>query len=324
MTRLIVLGIDALDIELCKEFGVEKAFGSHYKKIDTYANPVVDAPHTRELWPSLITGLHPDEHGIHAVTDSKGVEWGNPLLNYASTLGNAVIPHSVMAKAGKLLRERGAGLDSKDVGYYESREINTVFTGRNYRAISIPNYLTEYDQTHEFDANRDWIWRELLVEREPDSYEPSIPLNQVYGVLQEAFGKRAAHLEASLFQNHELIWVWFGVLDTVGHIDPAISEPMQENWYRIVANYVSGLKKRVDDDTEILVVSDHGLQDGSHTEYASLASESSDAIAEIESVFDVADWIDGKELYSAKQAQDTQTASLDEMKGDLKELGYIE
>jgi len=52
---IIVLGWDGLNLELAERFGVAESFGAHTATIETYVNPATDEPHTKELWPSMIT-----------------------------------------------------------------------------------------------------------------------------------------------------------------------------------------------------------------------------------------------------------------------------
>jgi len=71
--QVVILGWDALDAEVVEQYALAEQFGRP-SKIETYVNPTIDAPHTRELWPSMISGQHPDEHGIYAVSDETGIE----------------------------------------------------------------------------------------------------------------------------------------------------------------------------------------------------------------------------------------------------------
>jgi len=159
---IIVLGWDGLDIELLERYGHGDAFGAHRARIGTHVNEIIDDPHTRELWPSMITGVSPDEHGIHAATEN-GVAWNSSLLRAGSRLATNTIPDDLQAYLGKRLREQGVGLDAKTPAYYREHDIGTVFDGGG-RAISIPNYETDRDRERGLDGNRDALWATI----EPD------------------------------------------------------------------------------------------------------------------------------------------------------------
>lgn len=319
---LVVLGWDALDAELVEQYGLADAFGGHIKKIDTYANPVIDEPHTRELWPSLITGLHPDEHGIHAVTDSDGLEWDSTVLNTASTLANGVVPQRVLDAIGRRLRERGAGLDQKAAGYYSANELPTVFDGGG-QAISIPNYETPEDRAAGLDATRDGVWGELLVDRDGTAgFEPDISVPAMYDVLGREVGRRVGRTLGTVRAGEPLVWTWFGCLDTVGHMAPAVDAPLEADWYQAAADVTATIRARVPDSATVVCVSDHGLQAGEHTDYATVASEDTDAVTAIDSVFDVAEWVQGG-TWRGQRGQAVSADGMRDVKTSLEDLGYV-
>jgi hypothetical protein len=152
---VIVLGWDALDIEVLDELGLGDAFGGQHRRIETHVNPVIGEPHTRELWPTLITGRLPDGHGIHAATEGDGVAWDSPLLNRASAAAQGVVPQAVRTAIGRRLRERGAAVEAYGQEHYRAHGIETVFDAYDSRPISIPNHETERDRRLGLDANRD-------------------------------------------------------------------------------------------------------------------------------------------------------------------------
>lgn len=322
MTQLVILGLDALDIELIGEFGLSGSFGTHQQKIDTIINEQINEPHTREVWPSIITGLEPDEHGIHAVNEDGTVQWDNLLLDVASTVATGIIPKSIRTEIGKRLRNRGAALDAKPHEYYTENEIETVFETTNATALSIPNYLTGRDKRLEFDANRDALWKSLLVDRDgANGYTPAIETDRVYDLLLGEFGRRVGVTYNALQQGESLVFTWFGVLDTIGHIAPTMPVPIQRDLYQIVANQVQLFREM--DDVKTVCLSDHGLQNGEHTDYATVASDDA-AIGEIDHVTDVKDWIEIQHPTPGKEDTSAQTRTQDELKSQLANLGYID
>ncbi len=60
---LVVLGIDALDPELVDPANHPNLTLDTYQSIETI-NSVEGEPSTHELWPTIITGLAPKEHGL--------------------------------------------------------------------------------------------------------------------------------------------------------------------------------------------------------------------------------------------------------------------
>jgi hypothetical protein len=323
MSQIIVLGWDGLDTELISEFGLDGRFGMQQTTIATECNPVIGKPHTMELWPSMITGVGPDEHGVVAVDESDGVEWDNPLLNHAAPLARSVLPQSVVSELGRILRQNGADLDAKRPAYYEDVGVPTVFDDISGRAISIPNYQTAYDRQHKLDANRDELWAALDIDKSPtNAVRPQVDAARVYDILGTALGKRLGHTMQAMQSGAPLVWTWFGVLGSVGHMNPAVDESLQRDWYGVAASVTELVHSMAGPETTVIAVSDHGIQDGVHTEYATLCSDSPDACAAIDHVHDVADWIRASAPTGHSQAGEADETP-EQVQSHLEELGYI-
>lgn len=322
MSQIIVLGWDALDADLIEKYELEDSFGE-LSTIDTYDNPVIDEPHTRELWPSMITGLHPDEHGIHAVSDTDGIDWDNPLIDWLSAVTTGVVPKHVRTAIGKRLRQRGAGLDAKRPGYYREEGIPTIFDDGG-RAISIPNYVTAYDEEHALDGNRDDVWAEILPDRDgAEGLNPNVGVETIWSTLAGAVGDRLGHTIAAIEAGHSITWTWFGLVDTVGHIAPAVEAPLEERAYQLAAKTTETVREMAPQDATVVSVSDHGLQAGEHTHYATLATDDERAHATISHVFDVAYWVE--EARSAGTPTEAgYGVGVEEVTDQLESLGYIE
>ncbi|MDR9382551.1 MAG: hypothetical protein RI560_12895, partial [Natronomonas sp.] len=241
MSRIIVLGWDALDLRAIERFGLGGAFGAHRSKIDTYVNPVVGSPHTKELWPSMITGLHPDEHGVHAARDG-GVNWDSDLLRVGSQLADGVIPDDLKTWLGRRLRENGAKVDSKAAAYYAEHGVETVFD-RGGRAISIPNYRTPGDTARGLDSGRDDLWQSLSVKRSGEGMKPTIDREAVYNLLGSEVGARLGETIQAVASGEPLVWTWFGLLDTVGHMQPALGDDFAREWYEVAAGVTETVRR---------------------------------------------------------------------------------
>jgi len=323
MSQVIVLGWDALDLELIERYGLSDAFGEYDRTIETYVNPVTDEPHTKELWPTMITGLHPDDHGITAADNSDGITWDNDLLNAASTAANGVVPHSLLAYIGERLRDRGAALDAKRPEYYTDKSIETIFDRHGGRPISIPNYETGYDRAHELDANRDRVWAELQVDRSGDVFTPDLDVATIYRILGRELGKRVGQTISAIQQGEPIVWTWFGCLDTAGHMAPAVSAPIAEDWYRLAARVTEFIRQQAAPETTVLAVSDHGLQDANHTQYATLCTDCRDATLSIDTIYDIAPWIDSQQPSAGSTLGTVSEDGRREVHNQLQELGYV-
>lgn len=293
MGKVIVLGWDGLDAELIEGFGLGGRFGLHQTKIETFCNEHVGEPHTMELWPSMVTGVMPDEHGVYAATDSDGVEWDNPIIDLAADVANGIVPQPWLTAIGAGLRDRGIGVNQVDAEYYDQRGVSTVFDGRNARPISIPNYQTPFDEQHGLDADRGRLWQALDVNRKAgDGILPRVDMSRVYDELGSELGARVGLTLQAMHASHDIVWTWFGVLDSVGHIQPAVDAPLQRDWYETAAAVTETVRGAAPPEATVLAVSDHGLQDGSHTHYATLCSHDPAPAADIDGVTDIREWVD--------------------------------
>lgn len=325
MSQVLVLGWDALDLELVEEFGLSGQFGEHEKKIETYCNPIIDEPHTLEVWPSMITGLHADDHGIHAVTENQGVNWDSGALKLASTVANATLPRAWVVELGRRVREFGASVETIDRSYYSENDLETVFDRVGARSIGIPNYETETDRQYGLDPHRNDLWDALDVDRSPETgIRPEVSPETVQAILGDALGKRIGQTVAAIQQGHSLVWTWFGAIDSVGHMNPAVDQPLQERWYRIAADVTQAITAIAPEETTVVTVSDHGLQGGSHTDYATLCSDDPEPLEAIDSVFDVSDWVDD-ELGEAvgRQRLSFDSEKMGGVNQQLEDLGYV-
>jgi hypothetical protein len=321
---IIVLGWDGLDLNLAERFGVVDSFGGHAETIETYVNAQTGEPHTKELWPSMITGLHPDEHGIHAVTEGEGIEWGHPALNAASTLANGVVPKPALNYLGALLRERGAAVESYSRNYYREHDVQTVFDTHGGQAVSIPNYRTDHDRRLALDANRGGVWAELDVDRtgEGTDFTPGVDMTAIHDILGIEVGRRVGLAADAIAAGHPLVWCWFGCLDTVGHIEPAVEASLQRQYYEIAAAQTRAVRALAPDDATVVSISDHGIQQGEHTHHATVASDDHAPVAAIDHVFETADWIRRQDP-GGHDGTAVDADAVDTVNDRLAALGYI-
>jgi hypothetical protein len=314
--QIIILGFDALDAALIERYGLGEQFAST-ERISTYCNPVVGEPHTLELWPSLISGVHADDHGIKAATPGGSVDWDSTAIQLAADAAAGIVPQSIRTAIGRRLRDR-VGLSMTAASEFPAE---TVFDNGG-RAISIPNYQTAYDREHGLDASRNDVWATIIPDRSAaEGMEPQVGLETVWATLTGAAGDRLGHTLAAIQQGHDLVWTWFGLLDTIGHIQPAIGADLEQRGYRLAASIVELVRETAPEDATVVALSDHGLQDGHHTEYATLATDAASAHEEISSVLDVAGWVE-RHRGDVGGTDVGYGDGVDEMHQQLEALGY--
>jgi len=321
--QIVVLGWDALDLELMDTYGVADDFGVRRRKIETYVNEAIDEPHTKELWPTMITGQKPPEHGIRAVTESDGVDWNNDWLRRASRFADGIVPQRLRTAVGSYLESRGAALNKHYAHDYGTQGIETVF-GATDRPISIPNYITGYDERHGLDAHRNQLWGAMALDKtHPDGIQPTVDIDTVQDILGRAVGQRLTHTLSAIQSGAPVVWTWFGYLDSVGHINPTLEYDLEPEAYQLAAAVTQLIRSVVDDTTTVIAISDHGLQAGHHTHYATVASNDPDPITEIEAVWQIADWIRGVDADGQPSPTVDPERSFVEMNDHLEAMGYL-
>jgi predicted AlkP superfamily pyrophosphatase or phosphodiesterase len=324
---LVVLGIDALDPDLVDPTEHPNLTLECHKPIGTI-NSAKGEPSTHELWPSIITGLEPEKHGL---TLEDGVAWENPVLRYGSSAADYLLPDRVQTAIGAwLLNQTDQDAFRVPATYYSEHGIETIFDGRRAATIGIPNYVTDpnvEDREHSLRRQMGDLFR-----RDPGAkggHTSSDPETFYERCLEMVMVRVARTRHALRSQRHELVFGYTSGLDLIGHIAYQ-SSGLQESAYEEVNDVVGELREDLGDDDELLLVSDHGLQDGLHTEEAMVAATAPRLCDSIESVTDVKDTIN-RELrdhnHEPRAPRSSESDILDsegsDVRDQLEDLGYM-
>ncbi|OYR78098.1 hypothetical protein Z052_00010 [Halorubrum sp. C191] len=322
---VVVLGIDALDPELVDPEAHPNLTLAAHRSIETI-DSAAGEPSTHELWPTIITGLRPKDHGLTLKND--GVAWGNPLLESASMLADYLLPDTVQARIGAwLLTNTGADAFRTPATYYAENNIKTLFDGQEATAIGIPNYVVDPD-SEDREHN---LRRSLgdLFERDPDTtggHSSADPYEFYEQCLEMVMVRIARARRAVRSGRHELVFAYTSGLDLIGHVTYDLST-LQRSAYDELDEFVGDLRKDLDDGDVLLLVSDHGLQKGVHTHEAMVAGTNKEMIAGIDSVLDIRAVIEA-ELRAQDHMKDSEKRSFTEaggteVKKHLEDLGYM-
>jgi len=325
---VVVFGIDALDPELVDPEVHPYLTLDRYETIDTILSSV-GRPSTHELWPTIITGLAPEEHGL--LLDD-GVAWDNPLLRTGSNIADHVLPETVQTKLGALLLNK----TSEDAfripaSHYEENGLSTVFDEHDATAIGVPNYVVDTDskdREHEIRCSLGG-----LFERDPDAEtgHTTGDVEEFYDRCMEMVMIRTARIRHALrSRGNELVFGYTSGLDLIGHVShdrPAV----QQRAYEEMNHFVGELAADLTEDDVLILVSDHGLQDGMHTDEAMIASSEGRLLEEVGHVTDVRSAIEselgrrqhrptGREFGSIEGFESENSEAVREQ---LEELGYL-
>lgn len=297
---LLVLGLDALDEGLVEEFGFDGLCLNSSTRMETVAH-VRDEPYTPEAWATAATGLHPVEHGVSTGTST----WDNPLVdalaNYAGHLSM-----STRSRLGNLItRATGAEYTIREV------DVPTMFDGDGRVVHNWPGVARGRE------LKRAWnlMWREGQTEAEFE--------RDILGLAAEQFGWAREML------NHEVAvaGVHVHLLDATGHAYCTEREKL-EAIYRRTAEFVVEIRDALNDDDDLLILSDHGMvvdfyadvddrdrPPGAHS-WRAFASSTAETVPE--TIFDVRGWVDD---HASAILTGRRRLDIDEER--LRDLGYI-
>jgi predicted AlkP superfamily pyrophosphatase or phosphodiesterase len=279
------------------------------------------------LWPTIITGLPPAEHGL--VLDD-GVTWENPFIAAASSVAEYVLPESLRTRLGGwLLTNTDADAFRTPATYYTDNGIETVFEGHESKAIGIPNYVVDTDTEDREHQLRRRMGK--LFERDPTAqggHTSADPETFYEQCLEMAMIRIARVRRARRGQRYELVFGYTSGLDLIGHVSydrPAL----QQRAYEEINQFVGELVADLYDSDELLLVSDHGLQNGLHTDEAMVASTTKELIDDVSSVTDIRQAVEN-ELRTKDHIPDSPWDETDSSDGtservaeQLEDLGYM-
>lgn len=323
---LVVLGIDALDPQLVSTDEHPNLTLLSHRSIETI-NSSAGEPSTHELWPTIITGLRPEEHGL--LLDD-GVAWENPVLRYGSSIADYIISHDLRTRIGGwVLNRTSEDAFRVKAAYYEDNGIPTIFDGHAAAVIGVPNYVTEPN-----DEDREHLLRRSmgeLFERDPSATggHTSADPDRFYERCLEMSMIRISRIRRALrSRRHELVFGYTSGLDLIGHV--SYDRPdLQRRAYSELNDFVGELRNDLGDEDHLLLVSDHGLQDGLHTYEAMVASTSESLATSIESVVDVREAIETELSTSNHQPPQRVSKNIDhdgadsKVREQLEDLGYL-
>ncbi len=321
---VVVFGIDALDPELVDPEEHPNLTLDGYRAIETLSSSRGE-PSTHELWPTIITGLEAKEHGLEL---DDGVAWQSPLLRVGSKAGDYVLPDSVQTQLGALLlNQTSEDAFRTPASYYHKHGLSTVFDDRTAKAIGVPNYVVDPEnEDREHQLRQDMG---DLFERDPESKGGHTSADPVafYEQCLEMTMIRTARIRRALRgKQYELVFGYTSGLDLIGHVShdrPAL----QERAYKELDDFVGELHTDLEEGDELVLISDHGLQDGLHTDEAMIAATDPDIVEGVSSVLDVRETVehelDRYDHTPTPRDDETSIGDSNDVREQLEDLGYM-
>jgi len=312
---LVVLGLDALDAAQVDYFDIGEFKLNTFGNLETFAhqNPI---PHTGEVWPSVATGLQPTDHGITHGGESK---WDNVVVEYASRLMGPYLSMETRADLGRIIR-RLTGAD------WEINETDdpTFFDGEGRHVHNWPGTINGNEVRK--------VWRHIN-----HTVEKGSPQEDFDRKLCATEAEKFAWVEEILNFNTVLVGTHVHLLDASGHAY-ASNEEHYRFFYEKAADYVRSIREAMDDNDEMLILSDHGI----NTEWLENDTAHIDSVSDVghhsfraysastldsrpKDVLEVKEWVE-EHIAPHQREYDRrrERTELDMPEDTLRELGYID
>lgn len=295
---LVVLALDAVDARLVEEFECEHLKLEEHTEMTTIASEARGTPHTLEVWPSIATGVRPDEHGV---VGSNTSSWDNPLLDFVSQF-TGVFSEATRAKLGRVaMRLTGTEFSSGTV------EDENFLEGEGRVVREWPG-ITDSPELIQV-----WEW---VKEADSGGLTTSEFERNVMGTCGAQFGwvRELATPEVNLVASH------VHTVDAFGH-PYATDRDRLRHFYHRLDEYVGELRDAIDGD--LLIVSDHGMKvewldddPGEHSWHAFASTTTGNPPTH---ALEVREWVEAN----------VGSESIDEREMDmptetLRQLGYLE
>ena len=260
INKVLILGIDALEYELVEKWDLKNLKQEEYGKVELpldrkdgyfYSEPV-----TLIIWPCFITGKLPKEHGVDTIIRYPF----NFLYRAYLKLFSGNNEHFTPVKEYKTLRRKI--LDKISRAIYRvsiSREperkdlkSSTIFDMPGAIHLNIPVYdkgaLPSYR-------------RKAIDAIEDKAYRPVFELQCI-----QEFKERTKEVFEWLEKEWRLFMQYFWLLDGIQHV--FYNQPKKiAKFYLMFDEFVGKVREKIDNETLLLIISDHGQKNGIHTNY---------------------------------------------------------
>lgn len=139
--NIVVIALDAADYALAREWDCENILLETHGEIETFTYGT-ETPSTLEVWPSVATGLHPEDHRI--INENEAAQsWGNPVLRMGSKV-TQYLPTTVRSTLGKPFHRAGQKKQFQQTDAPTYLKMDMYFLGqesRQHRTFQKPGIL---------------------------------------------------------------------------------------------------------------------------------------------------------------------------------------
>lgn len=300
MEPVVVLGVDAADYDLARQWNCENLLLDYDAPLKTNSYSV-KVPVTLEIWPTIATGLSPDQHGV--ILNNQG--WNShPVLNVVVDIANR-FPEPVTERlrlAKEIVIDAGSGTPQTDAPHIFDHD----------QVLNWPGITP----SHKWVQEGKWF-NELN--------DGALSVNEFYTNSLWNAGKILVWVVAMAHRSPPIIGAHIHTLDHMGHIYADRPGCLREV-YQQVDSLVGMVAERVD---RLVVLSDHGMQTaavesdsdpGVHSFRALVSSSFTDDLPE--SALAVSSWLEGH-IDASADVSTNDSVAVDAPEEHLRDLGYL-
>jgi len=240
--KIAIIAIDALEYTLVKRWRLKNLMQAEYGKVTVNVAPQI----TPTLWASFLTGSNPHRHGVYGWRWSWGDRVKALLLKCKF---HSLTKHSqwLWVFLGKILDRLGCKLTISRV------KTPTFLDYTRSIAVNVPCYSS-------FTSAE--ALRHKIIHVMGDKKKEKIAIKEAYAI----FRSKARYALRKLNEEWRIFMIYFYIADFIQHVR-FCSKKSIYRLYKELDHLVGEFKKHLSPDTLLLVISDHGMKRGIHTDY---------------------------------------------------------
>jgi predicted AlkP superfamily phosphohydrolase/phosphomutase len=260
--KVIILGIDAIEFDLIEKWNLNNLKQKEYGKT-IVPKSAGQEPATEIIWPCFITGEEPEEMGYSSLNIySKSLKTIMPLispvirklfLNTKTKNGTQKIQGRFSLLYLSIILLKKVGLIHKPTK--DDIKAETIFDNKKIKSIHLHIPILDKDAFPEYRKN-------IINAISEKLHHPIVEIKQ-----KNEFTIRSKEVYDCIKKNNwQLFMQYYFVLDGVQHIFYRNHKKIAK-FYLMFDEFIKKVSEIIDDETLLLIVSDHGLKKGIHTPY---------------------------------------------------------
>ena len=262
ISKVIILGIDAIEYDLIEKWNLKNLKQKEYGKTILPLSSGQE-PATEIIWPCFITGKEPEEMGYSTLNIyTKSLIPFLPLvtpvikklfIDTKTKNGTQKIQGRLSLLYLSIILLKKIGLIHKPTK--EDIKADTIFNNNKIKSVHL--HIPVFDKDAFPEYRKDIV--KLISEK---VHHPIIEIKQIKELTQRS----KEVYEYIKKDNWQLFMQYFFVLDGVQHIFYRNLKKIAK-FYLMFDEFIKKVTEIIDDETLLLIISDHGVKKGIHTTY---------------------------------------------------------